>query len=214
MDKSIIGQHIGQRMRELGIKTNKELSDKSGVSRAIITNVQLNPNKKLMAETALYLAKGLECRPEWLILNDGPVNLDEIERANRLKYGAPVVTINELADLKPDELIESLMLDEGRQRHPCPAGNSHSTFIVKSSEGIVNYPAGLFYFDYKSQPTSGQLVIATVDKDATPEIMSFYQTRGKRFLESLVKNLPGELKTIEVTDEMEILATMKCHAIV
>lgn len=112
MEQSIIGRNISIRMKDLGIKTNKELSDISDVSRAVITNVLKNPSKKLMAESAIMLAKALECRVEWLINGEGPVNLDEIERANRLRYGSPVVGINELAEVSAKELVESLLEDE------------------------------------------------------------------------------------------------------
>ncbi len=214
MIQSIIGTNIAKRMADLGIRTNKELSERSGVSRAVITNVQKNPDKKIMAETALALADGLDCRPHWLILGEGPINLDEVERANRLRFGSPVVSINELAKVEPKELLDMIFDDEGRQRHPCPAGNAGSVFIIKSSEPVGKYPSGLFYFDYEAEPVSGQLVIARPDLDSTPEVMEFYQARGKKYLKSLIEELPLELRTTEFTNEMKILATFKSFAIV
>lgn len=214
-DKSIIGANIERRMKELGIKTNKELSDLSGVSRAVITNVQLNPNKKLMAESAIWLANALQCRPEWFVFGKGPVNLDEVEKANRLRFGAPVVSVNELVEKKPKELLRSIATNEDRQRHPCPAGNAATMFIIKSSQPIGEFPAGgMYFFDYDLEPSSNQLVIALPDANSTPEIMVYFQARGKKFLKSLVEDLPIELRTIEITEEMEILATFRAFAIV
>ncbi|MFL7022208.1 transcriptional regulator [Vibrio cyclitrophicus] len=214
-DKSIIGANIERRMKELGIKTNKELSDLSGVSRAVITNVQLNPSKKLMAESAIWLANALQCRPEWFVFGKGPVNLDEVEKANRLRFGAPVVSVNELVEKKPKELLLSIATNEDRQRHPCPAGNAATMFIIKSSQPIGEFPAGgMYFFDYDLEPSSNQLVIAVPDVNSTPEIMVYFQARGKKFLKSLVEDLPIELRTIEITEEMEILATFRAFAIV
>ncbi|MEZ9372133.1 hypothetical protein AB4235_05565 [Vibrio cyclitrophicus] len=214
-DKSIIGANIERRMKELGIKTNKELSDLSGVSRAVITNVQLNPSKKLMAESAIWLANALQCRPEWFVFGKGPVNLDEVEKANRLRFGAPVVSVNELVEKKPKELLRSIATNEDRQRHPCPAGNAATMFIIKSAQPIGEFPAGgMYFFDYELEPSSNQLVIAIPDIDSTPEIMVYFQARGKKFLKSLVEDLPIELRTIEITEGMEILATFRAFAIV
>ena len=43
--KSKLALNIEQRKRDLGIATNLELSKLSGVSRAVITNIQLQPDK-------------------------------------------------------------------------------------------------------------------------------------------------------------------------
>lgn len=213
--KSIIGANIERRMKELGIKTNKELSDLSGVSRAVITNVQLNPSKKLMAESAIWLANALQCRPEWFIFGTGPVNLDEVEKANRLRFGAPVVSVNELVRSTPKDLLRSIATSEDRQRHPCPAGNASTMFIIKSSQPIGEYPAGgIYFFDYELEPSSNQLVIAVPEKGSAPEIMVYFRARGKQFLKSLVEDLPIELRTIEMTEEMEILATFRAFALI
>lgn len=101
-----------------------------------------------------------------------------------------------------------------RERHPCPSGNAHTILIVKSTEPVGKYPAGLFYFDYSIKPVSGQLVVASTDKDATPEVMEYYQARGKKFLKSLVEELPLELRTIEIEEDMTILATFRSFAII
>ena len=68
-------------------------------------------------------------------------------------------------------------------------------FIVKSSQPIGEYPAGgMYFFDYDLEPSSNQLVIAVPDKDSNPEIMVYFQARGKKFLKSLVEDLPLELR--------------------
>ena len=52
-DYSVIATNIDRRMQDLGIKTKVQLAAISGVSRTVITNIFIMPNKGVMAESAV-----------------------------------------------------------------------------------------------------------------------------------------------------------------
>ncbi|KFA99446.1 helix-turn-helix domain-containing protein [Vibrio sp. ER1A] len=212
--KSVLAQNIDRRMADLGVRTYKELAAISEVSASVLTNISSNPKKSVMAPVAVMLAKALKCRVEWLVTGEGPMNLDEVERANRLRFGAPVIEINELARTDPKDLLLSISEDETRERHPCPKGNAESLFIIKTDVQIGKYPAGgMIYFDWDSEPSSGQLVVARTAEGMAPEVMEYYFARGKKFLKCLSEEIPKELLVTEIEPEMEIIAVMKSYAI-
>ncbi|WP_063654133.1 helix-turn-helix domain-containing protein [Aliivibrio fischeri] len=212
--KSILARNIEQRKYDLGITTNIEVARKSGVSRAVITNIGLHPNKSIMLDSAVLLAKALDCRLEWLATGEGPINLDDVERHNRLRYGAVVIRTSELESSTPEELLKELYDDQSRERVPCPAGNSFTTFIVRLNQDIGKYAAGgMMYFDYEKTPITGSVVLAKTAKDAAPEIMEYTKAHNRSFLKSLSEDLPAELKFIEITEEMAIISTLTAYAI-
>lgn len=209
MQMSVLAQNIEQRKRDLGISKSIDLAKKSGVSRAVLTNIKVNPEKSIMLDSAIRLSEALDCRLEWLATGKGEPNLDSYKEASKIELGAPVVTLNELVNAEPHELIERLR-ELDRERHPCPTGNSKSQIIVKSNRKVFDYPAGYFYFDIDKTPVSGQLVIANTGGNA--EIMEYQSTHGRQFLKSLEEDLPSDLRFIEITDQ-KLLGTFEAFAI-
>ncbi|HIF6165102.1 MULTISPECIES: helix-turn-helix domain-containing protein [Vibrio harveyi group] len=209
MFMSVLARNIEQRKRDLGISKSIDLAKKSGVSRAVLTNIKVNPEKSIMLDSAVRLAEALDCRLEWLATGKGEPNLDEYKEASKIDLGAPLVTLNELVGAEPKELIERVR-ELDRERHPCPTGNSKTQIIIKSNRKILDYPAGYFYFDVDKTPVSGQLVIA--DTGGNAEIMEYQSTYGRQFLKSLEEDLPKELRFVEIT-EQKLLGTFEAFAI-
>ncbi len=209
MQMSVLAQNIEQRKRDLGIAKSIDLAKKSSVSRAVLTNIRVNPEKDVTLSVGVKLAKALDCRLDWLATGEGAPNLDAYLEASKTELGAPVVTLNELVNTEPHELIEKLR-ELDRERHPCPTGNSKSQIIVKSNRKVFDYPAGYFYFDIDKTPVSGQLVIANTGGNA--EIMEYQSTHGRQFLKSLEEDLPPDLRFIEITDQ-KLIGTFEAFAI-
>lgn len=209
--KSKLALNIEQRKRDLGIATNIELSKLSGVSRAVITNIQLQPEKSIMLESGLMLANALDCRMEWLATGEGPVNLDDVDRHQRIKYGCPVLTLNEINKQPIGELLAQSVVDVGRERIPCPVGSNEHRFVIRLNDGIGKYWAGgMMYFEMNSSPTNGKPVLVSMNGEL--EIMEYARAHGRVFFKSLSEDIPQELRFIEKTDEMTVLASYIAYA--
>ncbi len=209
--KSKLALNIEQRKRDLGIATNLQLSQLSGVSRAVITNVQLQPHKSIMLESGLMLAKALDCRMEWLATGEGPVNLDDVERHQRIAFGCPVLTLGDIAKSPIGSLIEQSVEDVSRERIPCPMGSNEHRFVIRINDAIGKYWAGgLMYFEINSTPTNGKPVLVSMGDGI--EIMEYARAHGRVFFKSLSEDIPQELKFIEKTDEMTVLASYVAYA--
>ncbi|ENH4363929.1 helix-turn-helix transcriptional regulator [Vibrio fluvialis] len=208
IDKSILASNIEKRMNDLGIHTNTDLAKLSGVSRAVITNIKLHPEKTIRLDSGVLLARALKCRVEWLATGEGPINLDDVEKHQRLKYGAPLVKLEELASKEPEQLLMEAMAQEQRERYPCPAGNSESTLVIRLANQIGKFAAGSFiYFDCTKPPASGSVILVQTAKDAAPEIMEYTRAHNREFFKSLSEDLPPELRFIEKSEDMKVLAT-------
>ncbi|MFS1865128.1 hypothetical protein [Vibrio breoganii] len=212
--KSILANNVERRMADLKIRSNLQLSEMSGVSRAVITNIMLSPKKSIMVDSALLLAKCLQCRVEWMITGEGHINLDDAERNNRLHLGAPLFTINQISDSDPMDMIENTITDTDHVRFPCPTGNSPTKFAVRMENPIGRFKnTGVVIFDTAKSPVSGQMVIAKTSDLGSVEYMEYYAAHGRRFLRSLEEGIPEELKSLEMTEQMKIIATYECYVI-
>ncbi|MGR5294770.1 helix-turn-helix domain-containing protein [Vibrio mediterranei] len=219
-NQSVIAKNILKRMDDLGIKSKVTLSDISGVSRTVITNIILMPNKSVMIESAIKLANALECRVEWLITGIGPINDADQAKQNRLDQGVPVISLNALAKTTAQEILTEVSGDESIRRIPCPAGNSKTRFVVNLNVVKLSEPwgsryeaGGMLFFDHEVDPISGQLVIAKTTLDSAPDIMEFISVHGRKFLKSLNDDIPEDLVRIEMTDDMEIIASNVSYAV-
>ncbi len=219
VQQSIISQNIQKRMHDLGIRNKVDLSEKSGVSRTVVTNIINMPNKSVMIDSAIKLANTLECRVEWLCTGQGPMNDEHLEKRFRITEGVPLLHLSDIEDPYFEDILEELQDDEKVERVPCPAGNNSSSFAVNLTS--ISYrtmlgkyeQSGMLFFDCKAKPFSGQWVLAKVSNDATPEIMEYISVQGRQFLKSLEVDIPQELQRIEVTDEIQIIATKVSYAI-
>lgn len=61
MSMSVLARNIEQRKRDLNITKSIDLAKRSGVSRAVLTNIKLNPEKSIMLDSAIRLADALDC---------------------------------------------------------------------------------------------------------------------------------------------------------
>lgn len=209
--KSVLAINIEQRKRDLGISTNIELAKKSGVSRAVITNIQLQPEKSIMLESGLLLAKTLDCRVEWLATGEGPINMDDVERHQRVKFGSPVVSLAEIAKGQLEDVLTRSVTDLNHERIPCPTGSNETTFVVRLNDDIGKYWAGgLMYFDSQAAPTNGKPVIVRIDGEI--EVMEYARAHGRVFFKSLAEDIPQELKFIEKSEDMAIIASYVAYA--
>lgn len=216
-EKSILSKNIEKRKADLGIKTNQALSQISGVSRAVITNVIKYPNKSLMMESGIALAKALDCRVEWLFSGEGPINMDDVLEAAYLRDGAPVVSLAELSQQTPEELIRKLYDDKYRERRPCPSGNSPTKFVVRSVDPLLEYRAGsLYFFDYERAPSNSDLVLVKLmnSPHAAPDIMQFNRLHDETYVKALGKDIPQDLAFRRITDEIRIIATINAVSII
>lgn len=219
--QSIISQNIQKRMQDLGIRNKVELSEKSGVSRTVVTNIINMPNKGVMIDTAIKLANALECRVEWLGTGKGPMNDDYIERKFLIADGVPLLNLNEVTGLDDTKKnLDNLNQDSSIDRIPCPSGNKQYAFAVNLNSvsrraNLGKYDrAGFLFFDCDEEPLSGQLVIAQLDENTKPEIMEYVSVQGRRFLTSIEMNIPEQLQSIEITDSKKIVATKVGYAII
>lgn len=216
--KSIISQNILRRMEDLGIKNRVALSERSGVSRTVITNIIAMPTKSVMVDTAINLAEALECRVKWLCSNEGPMNDDEIEKKFAINNGVPLLQLSDVSDQETTKRFLS-ELDESAQRIPCPSGNKESVFGVTLSSvsyraNLGNYDrAGIVYFDFDVEPLSGQWVIAQLTPDSRPEVMEFIAGQGRMYLNSIEMNTPDQYKPLEIKDRSPIVATKVSYSI-
>lgn len=208
---SVLARNIEQRKRDLGIAKSIDLANKSGVSRAVLTNIKKMPEKSIMFDSAIALAKALECRVEWLGTGEGSPTTDEYVEAVHLSMGAPIVTLNQLVGVHDPEDYVANGIGSHVQRFPCPAGNARTQFVVKVNEQIKNFPAGgYFYFDAAKVPISGQLVVANTGNNV--EIMEYQSAHGRQFLKSLNEELPLELRLVEIK-EQQLLGTFSTYAL-
>ncbi|MBE8565613.1 hypothetical protein BCT47_01695 [Vibrio splendidus] len=212
---SILATNIDQRKKDLNIRTNIEIARLSGVSRAVITNIMLHPEKSIMLDSAVSLANALDCRLEWLATGNGPVNYDDVVRHARIKFGSPVVTMQELSASSIKDLLEDLMEDEHRERLPCPARSSETTFIIRLNNNVGRYFAGgMIFFDYDKTAVSGDLVLARVREGVMPEIMEYQIAHGREFLKSMNPDIPEDLKFVEMSDSIKIIAAFSAFAVI
>lgn len=210
-----MGQRIKERMQQLGIKTNIKLADVSGVSRAVITNVVRNENKSVMLDSAMKLARALNCRVEWLYDGSGDVNDDETRRIAFLRDGAPVIALDELAGTTSNELIELLYSEEFRERRPCPSGNSTTTFIVRSPSNFKHYSSGsLLYFDSSKKPTDSDIVLIRTNKDQPPSIMEFFTNNSDEYVKVITREVPDDMAFSKLKNPYEIVATLTSSALI
>lgn len=213
---SPLAQRIEERKEDLGLKTIVGLSEKTEVSRAVLTNIFLNPKKSIMLATGILLAKGLECRLEWLMTGEGPKT--DLDMVNSLKYKhvSPVVKLSEIDCNNIKEFLERVSNDEGRERYSCATGSDENTIAIRLDRDIERYPmGGLLFFDLGStQSQTGKLVIATTSNDTPPEIMIFTSARNRKFLKSLSNDIPDDLKLIEMDENTRILGVFKAFSIV
>lgn len=212
---STLALNIKQRMRDLNITSNLALSKMSGVSRAVITNVMLHPEKSIMADSALQLSKTLNCRVEWLLTGKGHITIDEAIYNNGIHLGSPIFTLNQISEAGIEVLLQESFENPNRNRMPCPTGNKPSIFAVWQNRpmGKINH-AGHIYFDKDKKPVSGQLVIARTSPNAPLEYMEFYSAHDKQFLRTVEEHIPEDLRMIELANEMEIIATFECFVVV
>ncbi len=211
MNMSVLAQNIEQRKRDLGIAKSIDLATKSGVSRAVLTNIKKNPTKSVMLDSALLLSKALDCRLEWLATGEGSPTTDEYIEAVHLSMGAPNVTLNQLIGVHDSEDYITNGIGSHVQRFPCPSGNAKTQFVVKVNEQIKNFPAGgYFYFDTAKVPISGQLVVANTGNNI--EIMEYQSAHGRQFLKSLNEELPLELRLVEI-EEQQLIGTFSAYAL-
>ncbi|EGQ9145683.1 helix-turn-helix transcriptional regulator [Vibrio parahaemolyticus] len=210
MSLSVLARNIEQRKRDLNITKSIDLAKKSGVSRAVLTNIKLNPEKSIMLDSAIRLADALDCRLEWLATGEGSPTADEYKELSRIELGAPLVTLNSFVDVEPEDFLKT-GVPEYTQRFPCPSGNSKSQFVIKVNDQIKNYPAGgYFYFDTEKTPVSGQLVVANTGNNV--EIMEYQSAHGRQFLKSVNEELPIELRLVEITGQ-KLIGTFAAYAI-
>ena len=210
-EMSVLARNIETRRKDLGITTSIELARKSGVSRAVLTNIKLNPTKSVMLDSALKLADTLKCRLEWLATGEGSPSADEYSEYSKIELGAPVVTLNELINNEPKEYLKKL-LEEDRERLPCPAGNSKTQFVIRLTEDVGKYAAGgVLYFDIDKTPVNGQLVLVETHKDNL-ELMEYQTSHGRQFLKSLSDDVPPDLKFVEIENQKSI-ATFAAYAV-
>lgn len=214
-NSSTLARNIKQRMSDLDIRSNLALSKMSGVSRAVITNVMLHPEKSIMADSALQLSKTLDCRVEWLLTGKGHINIDQAIYSNGLHLGSPVFTLNQISESSIDALLQNACSNPNTSRMPCPTGNTPSMFVVWQSRpmGRINNP-GHIYFDKDKKPVSGQLVIARTSAGACLEYMEYYSAHDKQFLRTVEEHIPEDLRMVELTDGMKIIATFECFVVV
>lgn len=212
-EQSILAKNIQKRMNDLNIKSNLALSKESGVSRAVITNIMLNPDKSIMADSALMLSQTLDCNVEWLLTGKGPIN-QENELDSQQRSGAPLLSLNDISERGIDVLLDEASDNNAITRFMCPTGNKPSIFIVWLSRpmGKINH-AGHIYFDKDKKPLSGQLVIARTTKNGPISYMEFYSAHEKQFLKCIEEDIPESLRTIEFTSDMEIIATFECFVV-
>ncbi|GEA52790.1 hypothetical protein VIN01S_35940 [Vibrio inusitatus NBRC 102082] len=212
-EQSILAKNIQKRMNDLNIKSNLALSKVSGVSRAVITNIMLHPAKSIMADSALLLSKTLDCNVEWLLTGKGPINRDH-EVDSQKRSGAPLFSLNEISERGIDVLLSEASENDTITRFLCPSGNKPSIFMVWLNHpmGKMNH-AGHIYFDSDKKPVSGQLVIVRTLKDGPISYMEYYSVHDKRFLYCVQDNIPEPLRTVEYTDDMEIIATFECFLV-
>jgi len=211
-DYSVIATNIDRRMQDLGIKTKVQLAAISGVSRTVITNIFIMPNKGVMAESAVNLAKALECRVEWLISGEGPVTEDDI-------FGAPILTFEVLESLSSQQItavIESARQDPTVKKAPCPTGYGNMNFAV-ALDSNINFEAskkyrkyeqgGIAFFESQKKPRSGELVLALPLESGTPAVMEYSSAHSKAYLSVLNDNFTESIRTVELAGQMEILGT-------
>lgn len=103
MELSVLARNIESRKRDLGISKSIDLAEKSGVSRAVLTNIKVNPDKSIMLPSAVQLAKALDCRLEWLATGEGSPTTDEYIEAVHLSMGSPIVSLNQLIGIADPE---------------------------------------------------------------------------------------------------------------
>lgn len=205
---STIAKNIDRRMKEIGMKTNVELSEKSGVSRTVITNIFMMPNKSVMGDSAVKLAKALQCRVEWLITGEGPVTDDEIT-------SVPILSLRDLSETEINTAIESARSISSSPKMPCPSGYSVSSFGVQldsthNFDSCKKYnkfeQGGVMFFDHEAPLHNGGLILIQLSAGSTPEIMEFFKARDMGFVRSLNDNLPESIRTVEMTQDMKVLA--------
>ncbi|OED65404.1 hypothetical protein A143_08000 [Vibrio splendidus ZS-139] len=212
-EQSILAKNIQQRMNDLNIKSNLALSKVSGVSRAVITNIMLHPEKSIMSDSALLLSETLDCSMEWLLTGKGSINRGH-EIDSQKRSGAPLLSLNDISERGIDALLVEASESDSITRFMCPSGNKPSIFTVWQNRpmGRMNH-SGHIYFDKDKNPVSGQLVIARTTPDATVSYMEFYCAHEKQFLRSIEESIPENLRTIEYKDGMDIIATFECFVV-
>ncbi|MFM2589437.1 helix-turn-helix domain-containing protein [Vibrio sp. TBV020] len=217
--QSTISQNIQKRMTDLGIRNKVELSEKSGVSRTVVTNIINMPNKSVMIDSAIKLARALKCRVEWLCDGTGPINDDYLEEKFRITEGVPLLQLSDIDVYSAEEILEEFIDNDKVERIPCSAGNNNSTFAIKLTS--ISYRtmlgkyerSGMLFFDCQAKPFSGQWVLVKISEDATPEIMEYISVQGRQFLKSLEADIPEELQRLEITDQIKVIATKVSYAI-
>ncbi len=208
---SLLARNIETRKTQLGITTSIELARKSGVSRAVLTNIKKNPDKSIMLDSAVQLSEALECRLEWLATGKGSPTSDEYLEVERVSAGAPVIKLNELKNKDINEFLMGIKEDKFRQRFLCPFGNSASQFIILLNSNIQKYAAGGYlYFDTAKQPISGDLVV--VKQGDNVDMLEYQAALGKEYIKSLNESIPEDLRICEITDQ-ELLATVSAYTV-
>lgn len=212
---SPLARRIEERKDALHIRTNVELAQRSGVSRAVITNIIKNPNKNIMAESAVDLANGLQCRVVWLITGEGPATDKEIQKFQKLKSGSPVMRLDELRGDDVAEDVRTASSEENRERYSCPVGNTDTTVVIRLERQLGRYDAGgLLFMDVAvTAPRTGQLVLASTSAGSPPELMEYTTAHSRHFLKSLSDDVPPDLRFVEMDERMSIVATYKAYAL-
>ncbi len=202
---SLLAKNIEQRKQQLGIRSGIDLARKSGVSRAVLTNIKKNPQKSIMVDSAIDLAEALECRLEWLITGKGHPTSDEYLEVERVANGAPLIWMNELKDKSAADLLEAISKDKFRRRFLCPVGNAATQFVLVASSDVGKYPAGgHIYFDTTKKPVSNDIVI--VKQGNNIDLFEYQAILDREFLKSLNTAIPEDFRLFEIADH-ELIAT-------
>lgn len=213
---SIIARNIDRRMSDIGMPTKVELARVSEVSRTVITNIFIMPNKGVMGDSAVKLAKALQCRVEWLITGEGPVTDDQIT-------GVPVFKTTHLSKSTIEELLAQAQEFNEARRTPCPAGYKSSAFGIEL-DSTTNFDScskykkfekgGTLFFDKDKTPSTGDLVLVKTSSESTPEIMEYTHAREMTFFSTLNDNLPESVRTIQFSEEMKVIGVNVGYSII
>lgn len=185
-------------------------NERSKFTRVTISNIENGNQQSMKDKVLLAVVQVLKCSAEWLVNNNGPVELPEFYSNSSFKM-VPALSWDQIIPFTKSQLQPS----KDSACSPCPVKCSIKTYslLVVGEEMQPRFEDGdIIYIDPELiEPHNGKFVIVRKNGELDTSFRQLQLIDNQWFLKALNPDYPPEIKFTKINDGYEIIGTVICH---
>ncbi len=183
-------------------------NERSKFTRVTISNIENGNQQSMKDKVLLAVVQVLRCSAEWLVNNNGPVELPDNNSSFKM---VPALSWDQIIPFTKSQLQPS----KDFECSPCPVKCSVKTYSL-SVIGEEMQPRfedrDIIYIDAELiEPYNGKFVIVRKSGELDVSFRQLQAIDNQWFLKALNPDYPPEIKFTKINDEYEIIGTVICH---